>query len=236
MTTDAPGAIPSPNIWTDPAVYEVHNLALDRAGVIEATILRLAGLDTWAGVDVLEVGCGTGFHVASLARAGARVVGIEPHAPLVELAAQRISGMPSASVRLAGAAATGLPDGRVDVALARWAYFFGPGCEPGLVELARVVRPGGVAVVVDNDATRSTFGSWFSLAWPDYDPAAVQRFWRRQGWHRESVQVAWRFTSRPDFEAVLRLEFERGFAEALFAAEPTRTTVDYAVNLWWRRF
>ena len=40
-----------------------------------------------------------------------------------------------------------LPDASVDVVHARWAYFFGPGCEPGLAELDRVVRRGGTALV-----------------------------------------------------------------------------------------
>ena len=55
-----------------------------------------------------------------------------------------------------------LPDASVDVAQARWAYFFGPGCEPGLRDLARVMRRGGTAFVIDNDPTRSTFGRWFA--------------------------------------------------------------------------
>ena len=54
----------------------------------------------------------------------------------------RRRGLTNVSIRLAAAQATGLPDSSVDVAHARWAYFFGPGCEPGLAELERVLRPG----------------------------------------------------------------------------------------------
>ena len=246
MTTDAPGAIPSPNIWSDPQLYETHNLALDREGVLDAAMRTLVGSVSpagWQGLDVVEVGCGSGFHLPRLAAAGARVVGVEPHAPLVELARSRIAGMPSAavpptvpSVTLAGAAETGLPDASVDVAIARWAYFFGPGCEPGLAELARIVRPNGIAMVIDNDATRSTFGGWFTRAWPDYDAAAVHRFWVRQGWRRQPLLIEWRFDTRADFEAVLGLEFEPRYAASVLSANPERTSVDYAVNLWWRRF
>ena len=246
MTTDAPGAIPSPNIWSDPQLYETHNLALDREGVLDATMQTLVGLVSpagWQDLDVVEVGCGSGFHLPRLAAAGARVVGLEPHAPLVELARNRLAGMQSAavtvtvpSITLAGAAETGLPDASVDVAIARWAYFFGPGCEPGLAELARIVRPNGIAMVLDNDATRSTFGGWFARAWPDYDTAAVHRFWVRQGWRRQPLLVEWTFDTRADFEAVLGLEFEPRYAASVLAADPERTSVDYAVNLWWRRF
>ena len=123
--------IPSPNIWESPDVYEVENRGVDPAHVIESAMRAV--LD-WAGRDVVDIGCGTGYHLPFFARDARSVVGIEPHPPLATLAAQRISGMPSVSVREEGAAAIGVPDSSFDVAHARWAYFFGPGSEPGLAE------------------------------------------------------------------------------------------------------
>jgi SAM-dependent methyltransferase len=128
-----------------------------------------------------------------------------------------------------------LPDASLDVVHARWVYFFGPGCEPGLRELARVVRPGGTAFVIDNDATRSTFGGWFRRGYPEVDPVAVERFWAGQGWRRVRLDVDWRFDDRAELEEVVRIEFPREVAEAALA-EHSGTTVDYAVNLWWRRY
>ena len=98
------------------------------------------------------------------------------------------------------------------------------------------MRPGGLAFLVDVDATRSTFGAWFRGSLPDYDPAAVERFWRRQGWVQERLEVAWEVSTRSDFEAVVRLEFAPTYAGRILAEDPDRTGVDYAVNLWWRRF
>lgn len=235
MTADPPlpGTIPSPNIWSWPLVYEVENLGVDRAGVIESTMRRVAD---WAGRDVVDLGCGTGFHLPLFASEARSVVGVEPHPPLAERARQRVAGMPRVRVLEATAAATGLADASVDVAHARWAYFFGPGCEPGLAELERVVRPGGTAVVIDNDATRSTFGGWFRRGLPAYDPVAVERFWSRRGWTCVSLDIAWTFDTRVDFEAVVKIEFAPAVAREILAGDPTRTGVDYAVNLWWRRY
>jgi len=228
-----PAAIPSPNIWESPDVYELENRAVDRDGVIEAAI---RDIHDWERQDVLDVGCGTGFHLPRFAATAASVVGVEPHPPLVVRAGHRVAGLPNVRVVQASAADTTLPANSVDVAHARWAYFFGPGCEPGLEELARVVRPGGTAFVVDNDATRSTFGTWFRRGLPRYDCEAVERFWTRRGWSRRIVEIAWTFDSAEDFARVLRIEFPAPLADDILAADPDRTSVDYAVNLWWRRY
>jgi hypothetical protein len=118
---------------------------------------------------------------------------------------------------------------------ARWAYFFGPGSEPGLAELDRVVRRGGTALVVDNDPTRSTFGSWFRRSYPDVDPVTVERFWSTHGWTRTPVDMGWRFASRADLEAVVRIELTPEVAEDVLARHKG-LEVDYAVNVWWKRF
>ena len=233
---DAEGAIPSPNIWKSPQVYEIENRAVDRDGLIEQTMLELAWRKDWAGLTVADIGCGGGFHLPRFAETAERVIGIEPHASLLPIARERTASLANVSVRLASAQHTGLADASVDVAHARWAYFFGPGCEDGLAELARIMRPGGIAFVIDNDATRSTFGRWFRGAWPDYDPEAVERFWARKRWERRALLIGWEFESRADFEAVVGLEFAPEYAARILAEDPERTSVDYAVNVWWRRF
>ena len=226
--------IRSPNIWDSPDVYELENLAADRAGVIDTTIDALHPL---RGADVLDIGCGTGFHLPRFAARGARVVGVEPHLPLVHRARQRLAaqGEQPASVLAGDAEALPVANATIDVAHARWAYFFGAGCEPGLAELARVLRPGGIAVVVDNDVTRSTFGAWFRRAYPAYDPVAVQRFWDRQGFTTEYLTIEWTFERRADLEAVARIELPPATADEVLAAHDG-LTVDYAVALRWRRF
>lgn len=227
--------IRSPNIWDHPEVYEVENLGVDRAGLIEQA---MASLHPFEGARVLDVGCGTGFHLPRFAGLGAsEVTGIEPHAPLSALAAQRIrnAGLEDrVRVLTAGAESIPLPDGSVDVVHARWAYFFGAGCEPGLAEVRRVLAPGGVACIIDNDATRSTFGEWFRRTHPAYDPVAVERFWRRQAFECIPLTIEWTHDSRADFEAVVRIEFAPEDADRILA-EHRGTSVDYAVNLWWWR-
>lgn len=224
--------IPSPNIWRHPEIYELENRAADPDGRIE-TAMR--SVRDWRGAVVLDVGCGSGYHLPRFAADAARVIGVEPHPPLVELARRRSAGLGIVDVRAGTAQRLPVPDASVDVAHARWAYFFGPGCEPGLRELGRVVRRGGAAFVVDNDATRSTFGGWFRRSLPRYDPAAVERFWTRHGWARTPVTTRWACPSRQEFEAIVRIEFPADLAAEILAGHPG-TEVDYAVNLFWRTF
>jgi ubiquinone/menaquinone biosynthesis C-methylase UbiE len=193
-------------------------------------------LADWAGRDVLDVGCGTGFHLPHFAETARSVTGVEPNEALAAIARRRVRRLPSVTVLAGSAARLPLPDASVDVVHARWAYFFGPGCEPGLAELDRVVRRGGTAFVIDNDAERSTFGGWFRRGFPEVDGQAVERFWSLHGWSRERLEIAWTFDSREDLEAVVRIELPTKVAEEVLAEHPDITGVDYAVNLWWRRY
>ena len=234
MAEIARGAVPSPNIWNSPQVYELENRAVDPDGVLPEA---MRAIRPWKGADVLDLGCGTGFHLPFFAADANRVIGVEPHAGLASAASRRARDLPNVAVRVGAAQALPLPDASVDVVHVRWAYFFGPGCEPGLAELERVVRRGGAIFIIDNDATRSTFGRWFQRSLPKYDPGAVEGFWTRRGFTREPLMIRWSFQNRDDLAAVLRIEFPPDLAEAFLREQDgggTPLEVDYAVNLWWR--
>jgi ubiquinone/menaquinone biosynthesis C-methylase UbiE len=224
--------VPSPNIWNAPRVYELENRAADPDGRLDQAMRSVRG---WNGATVLDIGCGTGYHLPRFAREASRVIGVEPHEGLASLARRRVADLAGVTVHVGAAQSLPVPSASVDVAHARWAYFFGPGCEPGLAELRRVMRRGGVAFVIDNDATRSTFGTWFRRWLPAYDAASVERFWALQGFSRTQVDMGWRFADRAALEAVLKIEFPEALA-ADFLAEVPGCEVDYAVNLWWRRY
>jgi SAM-dependent methyltransferase len=200
--------IPSPNIWNWPEVYERENAAQDVEGAVWAALRECA---PWAGADVLDVGCGDGFHLPVFAAEAASVVGVEPYPPLVERARRRVGER--ARVLEAGAAALPLPDGSVDLVHARTAYFFGPGCEPGLAEAERVLRPGGAIAILDLDATVAPYGDWMRADIPHYDPERAERFFAQQGFSMRRIPTVWRFPDRATCEAVLRIEFSREVAD-----------------------
>jgi SAM-dependent methyltransferase len=220
--------IPSPNIWNWPEVYERENRAQDADGAIWAVLRELA---PWTGRDVVDVGCGDGFHLPLFAAEAASVIGVEPHGPLV--ARGTALGRP---VRRGSATALPLPDAAVDLVHARTAYFFGPGCEPGLVEAERVLRPGGAIAIVDLDATVAPYGPWMRADVPHYDPVRAERFFARQGFVQRRVATTWRFPDRETRDAVLRIEFSPVVAERAIAATPgLEIPVGYRVHVRRRR-
>lgn len=180
----------------------------------------------WSGRDVVDVGCGEGFHLRFFD--GARsVLGVEPHRPLVERAQRK--GLP---VVRGGAVALPLRDASVDLVHARTAYFFGPGCEPGLREAGRVLRPGGAIAIVDLDATAAPYGDWMRADIPHYDPVAAERFFTRAGFSLRRIATTWRFPDRATCEAVLRIEFSPAVAERALTQVPgTTMRVGYRLHV-----
>jgi SAM-dependent methyltransferase len=212
-----PGVAESPNIWRWPDVYEAENEAQDATGALWEA---LAGTVDLHDVDVVDVGCGDGYHLPRFATTARRVTGIEPHPPLVARARGRCQGLDTVTVLGGSAAALPVADDSADVLHARTAYFFGPGCEPGLAEAERVLRPGGVLVIVDLDATRHSYGSWMRASAPKYDPRAAERFFTERGFSTRRVDTLWRFPDRATLSAVLHIEFTPSVADRAVDGTP----------------
>jgi SAM-dependent methyltransferase len=106
---------------------------------------ELRVLPELAGLDAVELGCGTAYWSAWLARAGARPTGIDNSARQLETARrlQREHGLEFPLIH-ASAEAVPLPDARFDLALSEYGACHW--CEPELwlAEAARLLRPGGL--------------------------------------------------------------------------------------------
>lgn len=207
--------MPSPNIWNWPDIYERENRAQDPDGAIWTALRELGD---WAGADVVDIGCGDGFHLPLFAASARTVTGVEPHGPLVERAQERVVGLENVRVVRAGAQSMPLPADSADLVHARTAYFFGPGCEPGLVEAERVLRTGGLLAIVDLDGSRSPYGDWMRADIPTYNPAAVERFFEHHGFALRRVATRWEFPNRESLRSVLGIEFSAPVAERAFAS------------------
>ena len=114
-----------------------------RPGYPEAAVAWLAGSTPG---DVVDLGAGTGKLTRSLAALGHRVTAVEP---LEEMLAQLRANLPDVRTLTGGAEAIPLPDASADVVTCAQAFHWFDH-ELGLVEIARVLRPGGRVALVWN--------------------------------------------------------------------------------------
>jgi SAM-dependent methyltransferase len=104
-----------------------------------------------AGLDVVELGCGTAYFSAWLARCGARPVGVDVTPAQLETARRcmRETGIEFPLVE-ADAAETGLPDASFDLALSEYGASIWVDPYRWIPEAARLLRPGGRLVCLRN--------------------------------------------------------------------------------------
>jgi len=124
---------------------------------------EIRALPDVAGKDVIELGCGTAYWSAWLARRGARVVGLD-NSPRQLETARALQREHRLSFPLIHGDAEHVPlrDARFDFALSE--YGASIWCDPYLwvPEAARLLRPGGHLVFLKN-------GTLFALCAPDGD-------------------------------------------------------------------
>jgi len=111
-----------------------------RPGYPEDAVAWLAGTTP---SDVVDLGAGTGKLTRSLVALGHRVMAVEP---LEEMLAQLRAGLSEVRALTGGAEAIPLPDASVDVVTCAQAFHWFDH-ERALVEIARVLRPGGRAAL-----------------------------------------------------------------------------------------
>ena len=100
----------------------------------------------WA---VGDLGCGTGQVAAALAPFVAHVIAVDGSAAMLQAAKKRLHGIDNVELRRGDLEALPIDDRRLDAAMITLVLHHLP--EPGraLAEMARVLKPGGRAIVVD---------------------------------------------------------------------------------------
>jgi len=114
-------------------------------GFTECALLSLLPTD-WV---IADLGCGSGHATARLASSVRRVIGVDQSAAMLKAARKRTAGLQNVDLRQGGLEALPIEDGAVDGALLLLALTYVAEPRRVLDEMARVLRPGGRAVVVD---------------------------------------------------------------------------------------
>jgi SAM-dependent methyltransferase len=147
-------------------------------GIPESEVGVIGEVD---GVDVVELGCGTAYFSAWLAKRGARPVGVDITPAQLETARrlQRETGLEFPLVE-ADAGATGLPDASFDLALSEYGASIWVDPYRWIPEAARLLRPGGRLVFLCNSPL-----AMLTIPLDDEDAPSDERLHRPQrGMHR----------------------------------------------------
>jgi SAM-dependent methyltransferase len=202
-------------------------------GVPESDIGALGDV---AGLDVVELGCGTAYFSAWLAKRGARPVGVDPTPAQLETARrmQVETGIEFPLVE-APAESVPLPDASFDLAVSEYGASLWAVPERWLAEAARLLRPGGRLVFLTNSVL-------VTLCVPDEGVAGERLLrpqfglWRLEWPTEETVEY------HPPHGAWIRLLREHGFeVEALHELQApeeraTHTYYDFVTVDWARNW
>lgn len=128
-----------------------------------------------AGAEWLDVGCGTGALSETIVRqaAPAHVLGIDPSEGFIAYARRQLEGAP-VELNVGDALDLGERDASRDAVVSGLVLNFVPDAQAAVVEMARVVHPGGiVAAYVWDYAGGMQLMRFFWDAAADVDPEAV---------------------------------------------------------------
>lgn len=171
----------------------------------------------------LDAACGPGIIARRFATVAGSVHGVDVTARMIQTARAEATaaGLDNVSFEVADATATGLPAASFDGAVTRFSVHHIPVASRLFDELARVVRPGGTIVVLDQVADDDPEDrSWSQEVerlrdpshWISLSPAAMRSLGERAGLTLRSEQ---RFGFELDFDDWLRRGTDDAASHAL---------------------
>jgi ubiquinone/menaquinone biosynthesis C-methylase UbiE len=133
----------------------LHSIATEGELRAWERILDLLTGQSGGPLDVLDVGCGTGFLALLFAERGHRVTGSDLAPAMIERAREKAAAQGQTVTYLVDdAEALSAPDNAYDLIVSRHLFWTLPHPEQALREWLRVTRPGGRVAIVDGEWTR----------------------------------------------------------------------------------
>ncbi len=211
---------------------------IDREDYQENLSRTLHEIVDWKGLDVVDLGAGTGRLAVMLAPLAGSVIALDLSSHMLEEAAARLKELDRAEWLAAGADHRALPLAlkSADLVVSGWSFCYlaawdeqdwERSLERGLQEIERVLRPGGAAVIIE------TLGTGVE------DPQRPDKlesyfcFLERHGFQHSWLRTDYQFINRGEAEELVKFFFGE---EMLPAIQPGEAPVlPECTGIWWRR-
>ncbi len=146
-----------------------------------AALAALADGDSVTG----DLGCGTGQVSAALAPFVARVIAVDASAAMLQAAKRRLSGFDNVDLRRGELEALPIDDATLDVATLMLVLHHVPEPEKALADVARVLKPGGRAIIGDMlPHDRESYRQQMGHVWLGFSDEHVRRLLTEAGFGR----------------------------------------------------
>lgn len=161
-------------------IYTTPDVIQQRQAILRALALQ-------PGERVIDIGSGPGLLACEMAAAvgtGGRICGVDVSENMLALARARRPPAGSGTVEYQEAGAPTLPyaDASFDVAVCTQVYEYVDDVPAALLELRRVLRPGGRALVRDIEPAPPVARDWAGIATPGTRNGRHRRPRRRRSW------------------------------------------------------
>jgi ubiquinone/menaquinone biosynthesis C-methylase UbiE len=238
------GALPQ---WVNPMLdyTEIYNKQAgkydllisreDYQGNIFGTLNRVRPLD---GLDVVELGAGTGRLTGMMAPAARTILACDGSQPMLDVAVAKLKKSEWRNWRVVVADNRRLPvaDQAADLSIAGWSLGHSTSwyaeewraeIEQALAQMKRVLRPGGTAIVLE------TLGTGWENPRPPTDALAAYYalLEEEHGFSATWMRTDYRFASSSEAEDLTRFFFGDGLADRV--AREDLVIVPECTGMWW---
>ena len=218
---------------TDPTAYEHLNNCTDPDQRLEVFMWEKALIE---GKQVLAIGAGSGFHAIRYAQKAEHVFAVEPDARMLQQIYARLCDNPPQNISILATSPESIPllDSSIDVAYARFAYFFGTkDCLHGLCEVERILSPDGHFCIIDTNPDQGQFGVIARRVYPhifhDKYRSEHTAFYQQHGFSPFNLQTVFRAPNRQVLEVYLQMDYPHKYAELLDQIEGTELSYNMSV-------
>jgi ubiquinone/menaquinone biosynthesis C-methylase UbiE len=216
--------------------YEAMVAREDYQANIPRALQEIRPLD---GLDVVELGAGTGRLTMMIAPLARQIRAFDESAVMLRVATEKLqaAGLENWETAVADNGALPVGDGEADLAIAGWSLGHATGWYPdtwkteigkALEEMDRVLAPGGTTIVLE------TMGTGRETPQPPAEGLARFYDWLEgeRGFGFRWIRTDYRFESPEQAAELTRFFFGDELADRLL--EERRTILPECTGIWWR--